>query len=284
MRIEYQFDPPTITDFYASPNPQTSGNDGIPNYNTRINWAVQNAESLVLTSGAGESWNVSGTFRDITNLPQSTGSGATRTYRLAATNPGGTTLSDIITVTVYNDRTPSNSWTTSFTGLEKVTEYSKLMGTLSGIDMVTEVSCPDSAVFFASSQNGSYNNPQYFTNGQQVWIKMYSLPFNTDVSGLTGNFGRTNTKTVSVKVGGLSPFNVSYVTRAPRISESFDYDGQIRQYPEPDIDLLSNNPPSNLVTQTLNMDDIEIDMEVKGNDPNLQIKINNGGWQNIRQI
>jgi len=279
------YDPPVISGFSASPNPQTSGTDGIPNYNTTLSWGYSNATSLTLTSSAGESWNVLGTTsRNITNLPQSTGSGATRSYTLTANNPDRPAVSETITVTVYNDNTPSNSWTTSFTNLEPNTSVARKLGTLSGIDMITNVSCPTSGVFFANGANGSYANPQYFSNGQNVYMKMTTLPFNTNISGLTGDFGRTNTRTVSVTVGSLSAFNVSYVTRKPRISEDFDYDGQAGGYPFEDIDLITNNPPSTLETQTLNMDNIEIPMEIKGDDPNLQIKINNGSWQSIREI
>jgi len=278
--------PPQINQFTASPNPQTSGTDGIPNYNTTLNWSTSNAFQVTLTSSAGESWDVTGiTSKNITNLSQSTAgsnSPSTRTYTLTASQGGVSATSSII-VQAYNDNTPSNSWTTSFTNLDPNLEIPKLLGTLSGIDMITKVSCPTSGVFFANGANGSYANPQYFSNGQNVYIKMTSLPFNTDVSGVTGDFGKTNTKTVSVTVGSSSAFNVSYVTRKPRISEDFDYDGQVGS-PFEDIDFIDNTPTSTLVTQTLNMDNIEIPMEIKGDNPDLEIKINNGSWQSIREI
>ncbi len=115
---------------------------------------------------------------------------------------------------------------------------------------------------------------------------MDTLDFNEDISGLPSNstFGKTNTRTVTVTPGGGSSFNVSYVTRKPRIKEDFDFDGETGEYPYEDIDLISNSPDVWRDTQILAADDIEIDMEIKGDDPNIQIKINNGGWQNIRQI
>ena len=276
-----------ISSFSASPNPQTSGTDGTPNYNTTLSWSTSNAVSLTLTSSAGESWNVTGTTsRSITNLPQSSGSGATRNYTLYATNIAGSTVSSEITVTVYNDRTPSNSWTTSFTELEPNTEYAKLMGTFAGIDMVTKVESSTSGVFFANSANGSYANPQYFTNGQNLYVKTTTNGFNNNVTGLAANAttGKVNNKTFSVSIGGLSAFNVTFQTRAPVIKETFDYDGQAGNYPFEDIDLITNSPTSTLITQTLNMDDIEIDMPIATDDPNVQIKINNGSWQNIQEI
>jgi len=281
------YDPPVISGFSASPNPQTSGTDGIPNYNTRLSWGYQNATSLTLTSSAGESWNVLGTTsRNITNLPQSTGSGATRSYTLTANNPDRPAVSETITVTVYNDRTPSNSWTTSFTGLEPSTQYTRRLGTLSGIDMTIKVESSSSGVFFSNSSGGGFANPKYFTNGQSVYVRTTSLPFNTNTSGLSSSAtsGKTNTKTFSVSVGGLSSFNVSYTTRAPVIKETFDYDGSAGQYPFEDIDLISNTPTEYGLTQTLNMDDIEIDMPIETDDPNVQIKINNGSWRNIQEI
>ena len=282
------YDPPVISGFNASPNPQTSGNDGIPNYNTTLSWGYQNATSLTLTSSAGESWNVLGTTsKSITNLPQSSGSGATRTYTLTANNPDRPATSETVTVTVYNDRQPSNSWTTSFTGLDPDTEYTESLGVLSGIDMVIKVECSSSGVFFSNSPNAGFSNPKYFTNGQAVYIKTISLPFNTNLSGVSSNatLGKTNTKTMSVSVGGLSSFNVTYTTRAPVIKENFNYNGEVGEEPFQEIDLPRNNDADEYgFTQVLNMDDIEIDMEIQADDPNVQIKIGNGNWQNVGEI
>ena len=278
---------PVINSFTASPETQTSGTDGIPNYDTTLSWSVSNAVSLSLSSPADGTINVIGTTsKDITNLPQSSGSGATRTYTLTATNVAGVSVSEEITVTVYNDRTPSNSWTSLFTGLDPVKEYEKLMGTLAGIDMTIEVSCPDDAVFFASSENGDYANPQYFTNGQDLYVKTITKDFNNNVTGLAADAttGKVNNKTFSVTIGGLSAFDVTFQTRAPVIKETFDYDGQAGNYPFEDIDLITNSPTSTLVTQTLKMDNIEIDMPIATDDPNVQIKINDNDWQNIQEI
>ena len=284
--------PPSISDFYASPNPQTSGTNGVPNYNTKLRWSfTAPAGSTHKIRQGGNNGTVLATNPsqpyNITDLPQSTAgsnSPRTRKYTLEVDNGYGVKVRETITVSVTNDAVPSNSWTKSFTNLEPNTSVAKKLGTLSGIDMIIKVSCPTSGVFFSTSQNGSYANPQYFTNDQDVYIKMTTLPFNTDVSGVTGNFGKTNTKTVSVTVGGLNSFDVSYVTRKPRIRETFDYDGEVGEYPYEDIDLINNNPGEYGTSQVLNMDDIEIDMEIKGDNPNIQIKINNGGWQYIRQI
>ena len=287
------YDPPVISGFNASPNPQTSGNDGIPNYNTTLSWSGSSAlplTSITITSGSYSASvsnpSTSGNF-GVTNLPQSVagGSVANRSYTIQMCHELACDL-ESVTVGVTNDNTPSNTWQTEFTGLDPNTEYAKLLGTFAGIDMITKVECPTSGVFFSSGVNGSYANPQYFNNGDPVYIKMITLPFNTDLSGLPPNqtFGKTNTKTVSVTIGSLDAFDVDYVTRPPNIGETFDFDGESGEYPYEDIDLINNTPTEFVETQTLNMDDIDVDVEVKTDDPNVQIKINNLDWTYIGEI
>lgn len=289
--------PPTVT-ASASPNPQTSGQDGIPNYNTTIQWSGSSdlpVTSVTITSGSYSASvpnpSTSGSFV-VTNLPQSVAGsgGASRTYTVTVCHELACT-SDTVTVEVTNDDTPSNTWTTEFTGLDpEIADTRKNIGTLAGIDMTTKIQTTDpsvSGVFFANGENGAYSNPQYFTNGQNVYMKMATLPFNSDLSGLGPNdlFGKSNPKTVSITVGSLDPFDVTFTTRPPVIGETFDFDGQAAQYPFEDIDLIDNNPGEFCVTQTaLNMDNIDVDVEIKTDDPNVQIKINDEDWQNIRVI
>lgn len=279
--------------FSASPNPQTSGEDGVPNYDTTISFSLQHWQYAVLTgNGINQTYYPGDTLSyNDTNLPQSvagSNSPATVTYTLTA-YAGSQSVSDTLTVEVYNDEDPSNNtstgWTTSFSNLEEKTEYSKNIGKISGVDMLIEVSSSDDAVFFANGENGSYANPQYFNNNDNIYLKATTLPFNTDLSGLssTATYGKTNTKTIPVVIGTDS-INVDFITREPVIKETFDYDGQPTEYPYEDIDLITNSPTSTLVTQTLNMDDIEIDMEIKTDNSDIQIKINNGSWQSIREI
>lgn len=288
-------DLPNITSLSANPNPQTSGNDGIPNYDTTLTWNGSTDLAIIsgkITSTYGGSTetinitnpNISGS-RTVTSLPQSVaGTSTTRTYTLELCHSLGCSTRSV-TVTVTNDNDPTNTWTTEFTGLNPLTEYVKLIGTFAGIDMKTSVSSPDNTVFFANGVNASYANPQIFDPGQNVYIKMTSLDFNTDLSGLPPDqtFGKTNTRTVSV-TAGTDTFNVSYVTRPPNIGETFDFDGAVGAYPYTDIDLISNTPVQYLATQTLPMDDIDVQVEVKVDDPNAQVKINNGNWTYVREI
>jgi hypothetical protein len=285
--------PPNISSFTASPNPQTSGTDGIPNYNTTLSWSASSdltVTSATISSGTYSASvpnpSASGSFQ-VTNLPQSVAGsgGASRTYTLTLCHSLACST-ETVTVEVTNDNTPSNTWTTEFTGLEPNTSYSKNLGTLAGIDMITKVSCPTSGVFFANGANGSYANPQYFSNGQNVYMKMTTLPFNSDLSNLPADqtFGKPNPKTVSVTIGNLMSFNVTFTTRPPNIGETFNFDGASGEYPYEDIDLITNTPSEYAVTQTLNMDDIDVDVEIRTDDPSVEIKINNEPWQNIQEI
>lgn len=278
-KIEWDYHAPQINSFNAITFPTS---DGTPNNEAQLSWTTTYASSVSINQGIGSQTSP---YRFSTGLQSVAGSNspATKTYTLTATGPGGTTTASV-TVSIQNDNTPSNAWTTSFSNLEpSAPNTTKQIGTLSGIDMTIRVSSSSSGVFFGSSQSGSFANPQYFTNGQSVYIRMTTLPFNTDVSGETGIYGKTNTKTVSVTAGTVS-FNVSYITRAPVIRETFDYDGNIGAYPYPDIDLIANTPTQYINSQTINMDDIEIAMPIKSNNGNLQVKINNGGWSNMSQI
>ncbi len=278
--------PPTVTVFSASPNPQNSST-GAPQYSTTLSFNSSgiNITSANIISSAGENWNVgaSGSL-PITNLPQSNANGtspAQRTYSFRACNNGGCSPYSTITVNARNDNTPSNSWTTSFINLEPSTLVTFTLGTLSGVDMPTTISTSGSGNFVGSA--GSFAGTKNFNNGDAIQLRTTTLPFNTNVSGLTGIFGNTNTKTVTVTTPSGS-FNVSIVTRAPRIKEDFDYANNIGKFPYEDIDLVSNNPLEFTTSAQIDADDIEIAQEIKVDNPDAQISINNGEWQNVREI
>ena len=275
--------PPTIYSFSASPNPQNS-TTGVPSYSTRLSWNTQFTDSLTVTSNAGESYNVTGSsFLDITNLPQSNAQGtspASRVYTLTASNSSGSTTSQV-TVSARNDNTPSNSWTTSFSNLAPNTTVDLALGTLNGVDMPCAISTSGSQNFvgLGSSFSGSRN----FNNGEQVLLRTTTLPYNTDVTGETGIYGKTNTKTVTVTTPGGS-FNVSVITAAPRINEIFDYADNTNKYPYQDIDLIPNTPTEYLTSAQIDADDIEIPLEIKVDQEDAQISINGGNWQDVREI
>ena len=277
---------PQITSFTANPSSQNSST-GNPRYDTTLTWNTQYATSVTLTSSAGENFGsqaLNGN-KSITNLPQSTAgsnSPATRTYYLTATNDGGSTTSNV-TVSARNDNVPSSNWvtSTSFTNLEPSTQVTLTLGNISGVDMPTEVSTSGSGNFVGSG--GAFSGSQNFSNGNTVQLRTTTLPFNTDISGQTGIYGKVNNKTVTVSYPGGSK-NITIGTRAPVIAEDFNYANNVGNYPYEDIDLITNSPDEYSLTAQIDADDIEIPMEIKVDQPDAQISINNGSWQNVREI
>jgi hypothetical protein len=277
------YDAVNISSFTANPNPQNSS-AGSPQYSTTLSWSSTGGTSATITSSAGESWNVgtSGSLT-ITNLPQSTAgsnSPATRSYTLRVSNPQFSQSSSL-TVSVRNDNTPSNSWTTSFSNLEPNTVVDLTLGSLSGVDMPTTISTSGSGNFVGAS--GSFSGSRNFNNGNTVQLRTTTLGFNTDTTGSTGIYGKANTKTVTVNTPSGS-FNVSVSTRAPRIREDFDYANRLNVYPYEDIDLITNTPTEYTTSAQITANDIEISQEIKVDQPDAQISINGGGWQNVRSI
>ena len=279
--------PPSINSFSASPNPQNSGN-GIPQYSTTLSWNSSSigSSSATITSSAGETFNVasSGSL-NINNLPQSNANGtspATRSYTLTVSNNGGSSSSNI-TVSSRNDNTPTNTWTTSFINLEPNTQTTVNIGTLSGVDMPTTISTTGDSNFVGL--NNSFGGSVNFSDGQTVQLRTTTLPFNTDMTGVssTDTFGNTNTKVVTVTTPSGNVL-VSFQTRAPRVKEDFDYADNLNTFPYEDIDLVTNNPLEFSVSAKIDVDDIEIAQEIKTNDPDVQVSINSGAWQNIREI
>lgn len=278
------YDPVSISTFYASPNPQTSSN-ATPSYSTTLTWSVNNATSATITSPAGDVWALSLPSGNLplNNLPQSNANGvspAQRTYTLSASNPQYSTSSSI-TVSAYNDNTPSNGWTTSFSNLAPSTTVTLTLGTLAGVDMPTTISTSGSGNFVGFG--GSFSGTRNFNNGNTVQLRTTTLPYNTNVSGLTGIYGRTNTKTVTVNTPSGS-FNVNVTTAAPRINEVFDYADNLGKYPYEDIDLIPNTPVEYTTSAQIDVDDIQIPMEVKVDQGDAQISINGGSWQDVRSI
>lgn len=276
-------DPPEIYNFYANPNPQTSSS-GVPSANTILFWSTFGAETLTINQGVGELSTTGGTIDLNTGLQSVAGSSspASKIYTLTATNEAGTTTATT-TVSVYNDNTPSTTWIASFSNLEPSTTYELGLGVLTGVDMPTVVSTSGTGNFIGKTFGGTFNTSSLFNVNENVILKFTTLPFNTDISGETGLYGKTNSKTVPVSIGTQS-FNVTVTTKAPRIGEDFNYANNTSQYPYQDIDLISNSPTQYLTSGIITVDDVDISSEIKTDNPNLEIKINNGNWINIRQI
>ena len=286
----YGYDPPpapNITSFSASPNPQNSSN-ATPQYTTTLSWNSSGLgiSSATITSSAGETFNVSSSGSlNISNLPQSNANGtspATRSYTLTVSNGGGSDTENI-TVSAYNDNTHTNGWTTSFTNLDPSTQVTVTLGTLAGVDMPTTISTTGSGNFIGL--NNSFGGSVNFSNGQAVKLRTTTLPFNTSMSGVgaSDTFGNVNNKVVTVTTPSGS-FDVTFQTRAPRVKEDFNYADTLNTFPYEDIDLITNNPVEYAVSAQVDVDDIEIAQEIKASDPDVQVSINNGNWQNVREL
>lgn len=200
-------------------------------------------------------------------------------WTVTATSANGCSVSDTGTVNIYNDTFPTNSFTTSFINLEPNTQYTLNLGNIACTDANTTVSTGE----LVGNAGVGYSSSREFPPGSQVQLRATSLGFNTDLSGVssTSEFGKTNTKNVTVNFEGFS-ITVSMTTRAPRIKEVFDYVDSKDNYPYEDIDLIPNSPTQYIVVPQQTMNDIEIPMEMKLSNPDAQISINSGGWQSVR--
>ena len=101
--------------------------------------------------------------------------------------------------------------------------------------------------------------------------------------GANDTFGNVNNKVVTVTTPSGS-FDVTFQTRAPRVKEDFNYADTLNTFPYEDIDLITNNPVEYAVSAQVDVDDIEIAQEIKASDPDVQVSINNGNWQNVREL
>jgi len=299
ITVEYDLyvpPPPSITSFYASPNPQTSGSAGTPAYNTTLYWTTTNSSSVSIDQGIGSGLITNSSY-NVTNLPQSlvgSNSPATRTYTLTAygieANYGlpTTSTTSSITVSVYNDNVPNDYTVPSQNNQEPNRTIIWSFGPISGIDMTTTVTASSGCDVSLNSSN--WSSTVYVTSGQTIYLRTTTLPFNTDPNGLT------NTKNLYVDVGPLRKY-FTVTTRAPNIQEIFDFGNSSVNYPYPDIDQVANTPTQYLSSPTKYLmgdsgkpPDAEIPVEIKVNDPNVQVRITPigvsvpGDWINVRQI
>jgi hypothetical protein len=291
VTISYELVTPVINSFTATPNPQTSGNDGIPNYNTSLSWSTTDAQTVTITNIGSVSVSGGST---ITDLPQSTAgsiSPATRSYTLTACT-GGVCVSSSVTVSVTNDNTPNNYTVPSPTNLEPSSLTTIQVGPITGIDMVTSVTGgPGTSV---STNNVNFSSSVTIQNNGIFYVRVTSPPFNTSPDGLT------NTASFSVTVGTVQRF-FTVTTRAPDVNETFNYSNQSDYVPYPDIDTIPdpdadirNQSNPYIQTNTLLIDDVELGnpygVEIKVDNPNSQVRIRRSGqasfgtWQDVRSI
>ena len=238
-----------ITSLTASPNPQTSGADGIPNYDTFLIWEGISVLSAVATrsdSQVSATWeektqpsdpaqppNFYGSgSKKVTNLFQSVSTGSSQpgsntVYTLTATD-GFNTATATVTVKAYNDNCPDTISIADQLGKEPNEEIKITSSPVTGIDMVTSVVAGPGVQVLGSSGTG-YTTSTTITSGSTLNIRVYAEPFNTDENGLV------NEKTVSITVG-CQTVSFKVQTRAPVVQEIFDFGDNQFAYPYPKVD------------------------------------------------
>ena len=267
ISIEYTLANPTIDSFSSS---TATGSN-----NTTLSWSTSNANSISINQGVGA---VSGTSTTInTGLQSVVGSSspATKTYTLTACFDSVCVTRDV-TAYVYNDQTPTDFTISNLSGREPNENIIVFDGTISGIDMPVQVSGIQGDCGF-SVDNGSFVAGPVISNNQNLRIRTNSLAFNTSPTG------ETNAKTCQIQVGTVQKY-FTVTTRAPDVNETFDIADKINEWPFPKIDTTSNTPSNYIETPNINVDDIDVSVEVKSNNPNVQVRINNGSWQDVRQL
>jgi len=283
--ISYNLLVPEITQFTY-----TGGNssDGIPDDTIVFNFAIVDFITATLSGpwgstvfNSGDSLTYAWTPITQSNV-EANQSPVSHTITLSAVAGSSSDFASI-DVQITNDNTPSTNWTTSFQNLEENTTYDLNLGILAGVDMPTTISTSGSGNFMGL--NNSFSGSKNFNNGNQVKLRTTTLPFNTDLSGLPANaqVGKTNSKIIPVTTPS-GTFNVTVTTRAPVIAESFDYADNVGKYPYEDIDLITNNPSDYVLSAQIDANDIEVPVEIKLDDPDAQVSINSGVWQNTREM
>jgi hypothetical protein len=289
------YPPPSIDSFTATT--QTSGSSGIPSSDITFSWSTTNTVSASIDQGVG-AVPTSSQITVTTGLQSVAGSSspATRLYTLTVVGIDGSTISKSVTVSVYNDNTPNDfnlpattTLSTSLSSLDPNKEYKIASPQITGIDMITAVSSL-SAGLDLSLDGVSWSSTIYITNNQAFYLRFTSQPFNTDPSGLT------NSRTYNYKVGTLLK-SFTATTRSPDVGEFFDFGDASVSYPYPDIDQVANTPTQYITSPTKYLmgdsgkpPDAEIPVEIKVNDPNVQVRITPigvsvpGDWINVRQI
>lgn len=239
-----------ISSLIATPNPQTSGSDGIPNYDTTLIWTGISVLSAVATRSDSEvsaTWEekeqptdpasppnfYSSGSKKVNNLFQSVATGSSQpgsdtTYTLTATD-GFNTATATVTVKAYNDNCPDTITIADQLGKEPNQEILISTSPVTGIDMVTSVVAGAGGVQVLGSGGTGYTTSTTITSGSSVNLRVFAEPFNTDENGLV------NEKTASVTIGCLTvEFLVQ--TRAPVVEEIFDFGDNQFAYPFPKID------------------------------------------------
>lgn len=296
-RISFNYQPPTVflRDLSQNGDPTTyTSSSGTPEYSATLQWGSTYATSVSISGIGGVSANDT---RTITG-PQSTAgsnSPASVTYTITATGPGGS-VTDTHTFQFYNDNSPSSISVSNVVspgslsrtaGVLEPNTYYDVTISFSGTDMPCRVQTSDSNLSFNSS-----GSSVLVSANSNITARFLTPPFNTSttVGGTNANglaIGQTNSRTYNFTIGSSGNQSFTVVTRAPVIQELFNAEGPLDAYPHPDIDTVAN-PNTDPYIRTgvdVTCGDIEIPVELKTSDGNVQANINqSNNWQNLRQI
>lgn len=307
---------PVINSFTVSPDPQTSGIAGAPDNTVTLSYdittyGITNASinqgvgsiSIPVNTTDSTAQTATGSVLVNTGLQSVLGtlSPATKIYTLTATNASGS-VSLPATASVYNDNTPNNytipSLTTSgvaLTNLEPNVSYTINIGNITGLDMITLVQVGGDAGIDASVSGAPFSGSNTIVNGQSLQVRATSRSFNQSPDGLVNTFN------FYVIVGTLRK-DFQFITRAPDVNETFDFEHEDNKVPFPKIDTTNEASLQFIETDPIVLvDDIELfsngaigdlsttGVELKANNPNVQVKIKKpgqefGAWVYVRQI
>jgi hypothetical protein len=279
-RLVWDFHPPQINSFTAST--QTNPVPGTLSSTITLTWSTTYASNVTIDQGVGGVAVNSGGFSVNTGLQSVAGSNspAQRTYTITASGPGGT-VTATATASVYNDGTPNDYSVPSQSNLEPSTLTSISAGTITGIDVT--INAQGGPGVQVSTNNSSWAGSVFVSNNNPLFVRAVSPPFNTDPSGLT------NSSSFYVDVGPIRRF-FTLTTRAPDVNETFNYPNEDDRVPFPDIDTIPDPAEPYIISNTLTVDDIEIPVEIKTNNSNVQIRKKTPGssawgeWIDIRSI
>lgn len=206
------------------------------------------------------------------------------------------------TATCRNDTDPDNFGTptratngANLLELEPQTTYTVNLGNVSGINAPTQARSPTAGL--SIGRNGAYTTENLTFNGGENFSMRFTTPaFNTSttpggtVNGeIVGQYTNIVNYTAQIGSGTANDqYTISTRVRRPVIQEFFNFEMPITptSFPNPDIDTVAS--PNPLVftvadnSQTAN--DIEIPNEIRVSDGNAQVRLNFGGWRDMRQL
>ena len=288
--LTYTLVTPEITEFYATPNPQTSPS-GLPLYSTSLIFTtvdvlvakIYRGSTLIASSNTGDGVtyiNPGGDTLQISDLPQSvvgSQSPATASYTLECTT-GQSSITSNVDVTVFNDGTINNITIPDIDNLEPGPGNTITFTTpeITGIDMTVPVTC--SAGLLVRS-GVSFTTQTTVSNGETLDLRFDALPFNTDEDGLT------NPQTFTLTIGSQS-YSFTATTRAPDVNEIFDFGDLVNQVPYPAVAAGYTGPLADskeylksptTVEEIASNWEVELEapygVQIKTDDPNLQVNV-----------